>query len=488
MSQPLVASSQLHIRMALLVICAAYVFYRLNKAGGQERLPECGLLGATKFVVYSKNVVTPKGVQAAAVSIMNGKITQVKPAKKAPRSKRRMMVLDYGDKAILPGGIDLHAHLNEPGRADWEGFVTGTQAAAAGGITTVVDMPLNSFPTTTTLEAFDMKLEAADGKLYVDTAFWAGLVPENAGNHSVLEALLAKGAVGFKAFMSPSGINDFPNSNKTVLRQGLEYLVKNDVPLMVHAEDPPLDAPAPEGDPRSYLAYMSSRPREWEKRAIKQLIELAEELQPAPRIHIAHLSDADNLPILAEAKARGLQITVETCPHYLMFAAEEIPDGSTLFKCAPPIREAENRERLWAGLEEGVIDVVSSDHSPSTPELKLLEEGDFQKAWGGISGLQMGLSATWSEGVKRNATLEKLAQWWSTLPAQIAQLPEKGLIKKGYDADLVVLDLEEPVDTSEEAYRHKHKVSPYLGLEMYGQVHATFVRGYQMLVVPAENW
>ncbi|OEL16853.1 putative allantoinase [Dichanthelium oligosanthes] len=381
----------------------------------------------------------------------------------------RRPLLDYGDAVIMPGLIDVHAHLDEPGREEWEGFSTGTRAAAAGGITTLVDMPLNSFPSTVSEETLKLKLEAARDKLYVDVGFWGGLVPENAFNPSALESLLNAGVLG--------------------LKEGLVTLAKYKRPLLIHAEripevedDDGLDG---ELDPRSYATYLKSRPPAWEESAIRDLQRAMKDTEVGGRsegaqIHIVHLSDAQtSLELMKDAKLSGASVTIETCPHYLAFSADEVPDGDTRFKCAPPIRDGMNRETLWKSLLDGHIDMLSSDHSPSAPDLKLMEEGNFLKAWGGISSLQFVLPVTWSYGKKYGITLNQLAAWWSENPAKLAGQKNKGAILPGYHADIVVWKPEAQfeLDDSHSVY-HKHRnISAYLGRELSGKVLSTFVRG-----------
>ncbi|CAD6261703.1 unnamed protein product [Miscanthus lutarioriparius] len=382
--------------LAVAAALAAVLLYRapFSKSLGGEG---CSLLPHDHFWIASDRVVTLGRVGPAAVEVKGGLINAIAVGDYRSFVLRRPL-LDYGDAVIMPGLIDVHAHLDEPGRAEWEGFSTGTRAAAAGGITTLVDMPLNSFPSTVSEETLKMKLEAAQDKLYVDVGFWGGLVPENAFNPSALESLLNAGVLGLKSFMCPSGINDFPMTNST------------------HIED---------------------------------------------------------------AKRSGASLSIETCPHYLAFSSEEVPDGDTRFKCSPPIRDDTNRENLWKALLDGHIDMLSSDHSPSTPDLKLMEEGNFLRAWGGISSLQFVLPVTWSYGRKYGITLNQLASWWSEKPAKLAGQKNKGAILPGYHADIVVWkpETEFQLDDNHAIY-HKHQnISAYLGKQLSGKVLSTFVRG-----------
>lgn len=399
-------------------------------------------------------------------------------------------VVDYGDAVVMPGLIDVHAHLDEPGRTEWEGFSSGTKAAAAGGVTTLIDMPLNSFPSTVSVETLKLKVEAARDKIYVDVGFWGGLVPENAFNTSALDSLLSAGVLGLKSFMCPSGINDFPMTNSTHIKEGLYVLAKYNRPLLVHAEvvlDSEISAEFSDGgsDPRSYATYLKTRPPSWEEAAIRALQEAMQEtktggLAEGAHLHIVHLSDARaSLDLIKDAKKQGASVSVETCPHYLAFSAENIRDGDTRFKCAPPIRDESNKQELWEALMGGHIDMLSSDHSPSTPDLKLFDEGDFLRAWGGISSLQYVLPVTWTYGKNYGITLSQLVRWWSERPAELAGLEQKGAIVSGNDADFVVWepDTEFELDENHNTY-HKHKNnSAYMGTRLSGKVLATFVRG-----------
>ncbi|KAK9811373.1 hypothetical protein WJX72_002753 [[Myrmecia] bisecta] len=392
-------------------------------------------------------------------------------------------VLDYGNLIVSPGLIDTHVHLDEPGRTHWEGFETGTRAAAAGGVTTIVEMPLNSLPCTTTGDLLREKIKASKGKLHVDAAFWGGIVPENAANHSVLQGMLDAGALGFKSFMSPSGINDFENVARPDIEGALPFVKEQGVPYYLHAEI--VDDRKPKGDPTKYATFLATRPRDYEKNAVAMLLDILKKdtqraAKPGFLIHIAHLSNADLLPQLAAAKASGLPVSVETCPHYLAFAAETIPDKATQFKCMPPIREAEYQDRLLQGLLDGTINSIGSDHSPAPPEMKKFDTGDFIEAWGGISGIQYGLPATWNAMKKHGIAPAFLAKWWSESPAKWAGLSaRKGQLSAGLDADFVVWDPEAPANTSKEGLYTRHKDTPFANMALAGRVVATFVRGQQ---------
>lgn len=424
-------------------------------------------MSAIDLVVAGERVVTPQGVRPAAVLIEQGKIAAVVNRDEIPAG---VPGYDAGGMAVLPGLVDCHVHVNEPGRTDWEGFATATQAAAAGGVTAIVDMPLNCIPVTTTSQALEFKLEAAAGRCWVDAAFWGGVVPGNAGQ---LARMAEKGARGFKAFLVHSGIDDFPASDENDLRRALVELRDLKLPLLVHAE---LAGKTEAAAGRDYAGYLASRPASWERDAISLMIRLCREFDSP--VHIVHLSDAGSLPLIAEAKQEGLPLTVETCPHYLTFRAEEIEEGRTDFKCAPPIREAANREALWQGLKEGVVDMVVSDHSPCLPSLKLLKEGDFSQAWGGISSLQFAFPALWTQARSRGFGLEESVRWMSQRPARLAGLAQnKGALAAGLDADLVVWDTDTEYKLEPHMIRHRHKISPYAGRALRGLVAAVFLRG-----------
>ncbi|HTV60064.1 MAG TPA: allantoinase AllB [Verrucomicrobiae bacterium] len=436
-----------------------------------------GSAPAPDLVVRGKRVVTPDGEISAAIQIRSGAIQSIGPFDALPSG---VPVFDAGGLVVMPGLVDTHVHINEPGRAQWEGFSTATQAAAAGGVTTLVEMPLNSIPATTTLAAFHEKCAAAEGKLWVDAGFWGGVVP---GNVLELRPLWDAGVFGFKCFLVPSGVDEFAHVAESDLRAALPILASLGAPLLAHAESPgPIEAalPAINGlSPRQYSTWLASRPREAENQAIALLLRLAAEF--AARVHIVHLSSSDALPALQLAKAANLAVTVETCPHYLTFAAEEIPDGATQFKCAPPLRERENRELLWAALQSGLIDFVVTDHSPCPPSMKLLDAGDFLRAWGGIASLELSLPAVWTEALSRGYSVPQLAGWMSAGPARFAGLGrKKGAIAVGFDADLVVWNPDARFRADAARLRQRHKITPYSGRELAGVVEATFVRGQKV--------
>jgi allantoinase len=426
------------------------------------------------WAIGSQCVFTPDGPRPAAVWIRGEKIVAVPSLDQLPRD---CPLEDVGQYIVLPGLVDTHVHINEPGRTAWEGFATATCAAAAGGITTLVDMPLNSSPVTTSPAALERKLAAAEGKLWVDCGFYGGIVPDN---REQIEPLLAAGVLGVKAFLCHSGIDEFPNVTERDLRAGMPLIARSGLPLLVHAELPSpvaeeTQAIAGSAD-RSYRSYLASRPRAWEHAAIRLMIELCREYRC--RVHIVHLSAADALPLIAEARAAGLPLTVETCPHYLSFAAEEIPDGDPRFKCAPPIREQENRERLWEGLRLGLIDTIGSDHSPAPPEMKEIATGDLKRAWGGIASLQLALPAVWSQARPRGFSLVEVANWMCRRPAELVGLSgRKGTIAPGLDADLVVFDPEVLFSVDPARLLHRHKITPYEGRTLCGAIVATILRG-----------
>ena len=422
----------------------------------------------TDLIIRGRGVVTPEGVRSASVHVAAGRIVRVGAWEDAPPD---ISIVDAGESVVMPGVVDTHVHINEPGRTDWEGFETGTRAAAAGGVTTILDMPLNSIPATTTVDALEAKRSAALGKSVVNVEFIGGVVPGNAGE---LEALCDAGVRAFKCFLSPSGVDEFPAVSDSDLRKAFPVLVRLGRPLMVHAEDPACLLPG-RGSSRRYGDYLATRPVAAERSAITLLTQLLARA-PTP-VHIVHLSSASSLDIVRTARARGLPLTVETCPHYLTFTAEEIPDGATAYKCAPPIRDEAERDALWDALIAGEIDLVASDHSPCPPEMKQTE-GDFFSAWGGIASLQLSLSAVWTGARTRGVKPERIAQWMSAAPARLAGLQShKGTLAAGYDADIVVWDPKARFVVDPSQLLHRHKLTPYAGRELFGKVTATYVGG-----------
>ncbi len=453
------------------------------------------------LVLRSTRVVLPDGVRPASIHIDNGTITRIEAARLKGSPERSASLsgerIDAGDLVISPGLVDTHVHVNEPGRTEWEGFDTATRAAAAGGVTTIVDMPLNSIPATTGVEALEAKRSAARGRVHVDVAFWGGVVP---GNASALDALIDAGVRGFKCFLAPSGVEEFPHVDERDLREALPILACRGVPLVVHAEDPQLLG-SPERlalHRRVYATYLSSRPPAAERVAVDLIIRLAHEFNA--HVHIVHVACAEAVEAIAGAKANGVRITAETCPHYLTFTAGEVRDGATEFKCAPPIREAVHREALWDGLRSGALDLVATDHSPAPPAMKgrgsasLSGErgGDFITAWGGIASLELSLAVVFTafdverrlqpgDGAVDHSTLRKVAQWMSAAPADLAHLgARKGRIAVGYDADLVIWDPDAEWIVEPARLQQRHKLTPYAGRTLRGAVRETYVRGQRV--------
>jgi allantoinase len=425
----------------------------------------------------STRVVLPEGIGPATMLVADGRIDSVAHGQSVPEG---YAVRDFGTDCILPGLVDTHVHINEPGRTEWEGFETATRAAAAGGYTTLVDMPLNCLPETTTVAALEQKRAAAQGKCYVDWAAWGGVV---ADNQKDIAALAAAGVPGFKCFLIYPGIEGFTMVDEAQLRAALLHVAASGLPLLVHAElAAPLEAAAAslaDADWTKYSTYLASRPDEAELSAIRLMIDLCREFKC--RIHIVHLSTADALTLLGNARAEGLPITVETCPHYLHLAAEEIPDGATLFKCAPPIRSKINQHCLWEGLLSGVIDLVASDHSPCPPQMKRLDTGNFQQAWGGIAGLSVSLPVMWTSLRERERPLHWIARWMAEQPAKLAGLSgRKGTIATGHDADFVIFDPEACFTLTADRLYYRHPISPYIGKELFGAVKKTFLRGNEI--------
>ncbi|GAA1538472.1 allantoinase AllB [Actinomadura kijaniata] len=421
------------------------------------------------LVIRSRRAVLPYGEKPAAVAVRNGRIAAIEEAD-APLAAPAEV--DLGDIALLPGLVDTHVHINEPGRTEWEGFATATRAAAAGGVTTVVDMPLNSLPPTVDVESLAVKQAAARGAVHVDVGFWGGAIP---GNVADLRPLHEAGVFGFKCFISDSGVPEFPPLSPERQYEAFREIASFDGLIIVHAEDPAALSEPAAGD---YASFLASRPPSAERRAVEQVIRVAE--QTGVRAHIVHLAAADALEPLAKARSRGVRVTAETCPHYLTLTAEDVPGpDATAFKCCPPIRDAGNREELWNGLADGVISCVVTDHSPCTPDLK---RGDFATAWGGVSSLQLGLSAVWTAARARGHGLSSVVRWMAEGPAALVGLNgdgarRKGRIALGYDADLVAFaaDASHVVDAA--ALHHRNPVTPYAGRSLRGVVQATWLRG-----------
>ncbi|HXG70813.1 MAG TPA: allantoinase AllB [Gemmatimonadaceae bacterium] len=436
------------------------------------------------WLIRSERVVLPDGIRPATIVVTDGRIAAIEPHSGKPSTSAQGATADKNDGAastieasgsvVMPGLVDSHVHINDPGRADWEGFETATRAAAAGGITTLVDMPLNSIPSTTNVAALDAKRRAAAGRCHVDVGFWGGLVP---GNTRDLEPLARAGVLGFKCFLSPSGVDEFSHVSEADLREAMPIIAATGLPLLVHAEWPAkLREPDRRADPRSYSTWLDSRPSTAEQAAIDLLIDLS--ARTSARVHIVHLASADALASIGAARAGGIPITVETCPHYLTFCAEDAADGDTALKCAPPIRERDHRERLWRALADGHIDLVATDHSPAPAALKHIEDGSFLEAWGGIASLQISLPIVWTGAAARRIPIERVAQWMSAAPARLAGLGgRKGAIKAGYDADLVIVDPDREMTVDASRLYHRHAVTPYDGARLRGVVMATMLRG-----------
>lgn len=423
------------------------------------------------FVIRGTRVATPEGIRPAAVVVRSGAIAAVlAPDEALPALPVHTLA---EEEVLLPGLVDSHVHVNEPGRTEWEGFATATRAAAAGGVTTICDMPLNSLPVTTTVEALRIKREAARGQSLVDVRFWGGAVPSNVGT---LAKLHEAGVVGFKCFLLDSGIPEFPPLDAALLETAMTEIAAFDGLLIVHAEDADLiSSHARTESTYRYSDFLGTRPPESELRAIETVIETAR--RTGCRAHIVHLSTGGALPMLRAARADGVRITVETCPHYLSLAAEEIADRATQFKCCPPVRDGANADLLWEGLRSGVIDMIVSDHSPATPELKFAGGGDFAVAWGGIAGLEISLPVVWTEARRRGVPLEQVVDWMSAAPARVVGLAGKGAIVPGGAADLVVFAPEESFTVEAAALHHRHPVSAYQGQHLYGRVDQTYLAG-----------
>jgi allantoinase len=420
------------------------------------------------LLIRAPRAVVRGAERSATVGVRDGRIAAVAPLDQAATAAE-VIELTAGE-VLLPGLVDTHVHVCEPGHADWEGFASATLAAAAGGITTLVDMPLDSVPSTTTVAALELKRRAAAGQCHVDVGFWGGVVP---GNERERAPLHDAGVLGFKCFLTESGADDFAPVSPAELQDALGMLRPLGAPLLVHAESAEAAWPAP--PTRVYAEYLAARPRAIENLAIGQVIGAAR--RSGGRAHIVHLSSSDALPEIAAARRDGIAVTAETCPHYLVLAAEEIKDGATPAKASPPVREAANRELLWDGLRHGTIDLVASDHSPATPAMKGVGTGDFAAAWGGISSLQLALPLTWTAARQRGISLAAVATWMSARPARLAGLDRKGRIAPGGDADFCILAPDEPFQVDPAMLLHKHTLTPYASRALTGVVRASVLRG-----------
>ncbi|WP_051298991.1 allantoinase AllB [Arthrobacter castelli] len=422
------------------------------------------------LVIRGSKVMIAEGTGPLEVGIRDGVITSVEPLGADLQGGEVIELAP--DETLIPGLVDSHVHVNEPGRTEWEGFASATRAAAAGGVTTIIDMPLNSIPPTVNTEALAVKRDAARDQAFVDIGFWGGAVP---GNTADLRELHDDGVFGFKCFLLHSGVDEFPALEVDEMETDMAELARLDSLMIVHAEDAHTVETAPQDFSNEYASFLASRPRDAENLAIAAVIERAR--RTGVRAHILHLSSSDALPLIAEAKRDGVKITVETCPHYLTLTAEEVPVGSTAHKCCPPIREGDNREQLWQGLQDGTIDCIVSDHSPCTVELKDLDTGDFGTAWGGVSSLQLGLSLIWSGARERGIPLEQVVEWMSARPAALARLSRKGGLAVGKDADLAVVAADDSFVVDVNKLHHKNAISPYEGRSLNGLVRRTYLRG-----------
>src|SRR5215213_7168742 len=426
------------------------------------------------LIIRGQRVVLPQTIAPRSVHIREERIVFVGDYDDVVAGCE---VVDAGESIVMPGLVDTHVHINAPGRTEWEGFRSATLAAAAGGVTTVVDMPLNSVPPTTTLAGFKTKLETARHECFVDVGFWGGVVP---GNTAELAPMFAAGVVGFKCFLVPSGVDEFEYVTEANLREAMPELTRLGALLIVHAELPgPITDGAHDVGRADYQSFLDSRPRAAENEAVELIIRLSREFDT--RAHIVHLSSAEAIPVLREAQTAGVKITAETCPHYLHLAAEEVPAGATEFKCCPPIRERDNREELWDGLKDRTIGLIVSDHSPCPGEMKLRESGDFMKAWGGIASLQLRLPVVWTEARRRGCSLLDVTRWLCENPArQVSFAPQKGSIAVSSDADLVIWNPDEQFTVTPTTLHHRHKLTPYRGEELSGVVQKTFMRGREI--------
>lgn len=426
--------------------------------------------------IRGRKIIVPDGVVEGTIVVRDGTFAAIDPY-----GSEVEVECDAGDAVIMPGVVDVHVHVNEPGRSEWEGFEHASRAAAAGGVTTIVDMPLNAIPPTTSIDALQAKAESAAGTCRVDYGFWGGLVPGNLGQ---LRPLVEAGALGFKCFLADSGVDEFPRVDEEQMTAGMKSLANTGAPLLVHAESQPaLDEALEESGlaaaPREYRAYLASRPARVEAGAVSTVVRAC--MRTRARAHIVHVSSASVFPQIREAKRAGLPLTAETCPHYLLFTSERIGDGETLYKCAPPIRDRENREGLWEGLRSGIVDLIASDHSPSPAELKWLEYGDFRAAWGGINGIQLALAAVWTEASQRGFAPEDLAPWLCEAPARLAGIADrKGAIEVGLDADLTIWDPDAFLHVERDTLHSRHPRTAYEGHRLRGVVRQTFVRGQRV--------
>ena len=414
--------------------------------------------------------MTADGEAARTIAIRDGRVVAVGPVDAKFEASREV---EYqADVVVLPGIVDTHVHICEPGNADWEGFATATKAAAAGGITTLVDMPIDSVPATVTRDGLEAKRAAARDQSHVDVAFWGGAIP---GNLPDMQPLREGGVLGFKCFLIDSGMDDFPPLDASAMEQALAAARDLDAPLLVHAETTEGAAGTPRFNSRKYGDYLASRPRRMENVAVAQVIDAAR--RTGGHAHVVHLSSSDAIALIAAARRDGVRISAETCPHYLTLTAEEIPDGATTFKCSPPIREGSNRDSLWRGLAQGVIDCVVSDHSPCTVAMKQLASGNFGTAWGGIASLQLSLSIVWTEARRRSHALPDIARWMAEGPARLAGLRQKGRIAQGFDADFCVLAPDESFVVDPHRLYHRNPITPYAGRWLMGVVRETWLRG-----------
>ena len=427
----------------------------------------------SEFLIYSKHCFIDTQFIEATLHIKDEKIYEIF---RGSHSLENIPFLDYKNLIVMPGIIDAHVHINEPGRTNWEGFETATKAAAIGGATTLIEMPLNAHPVTTTADAFKLKQKASANKLHVNCGFYGGIIPTNVND---IEDLINEGVFGIKGFLTHSGIDEFPNITKEHLEAIAPVLKKHNIPLLLHCELSDDDVPEV-NNPKSYKEYLSSRPQHWETNAIDLALDIQKRFDN--KVHIVHLSASEGLERIHKRKQLTNKLTVETCSHYLYFNAEDIPDTSPIYKCAPPIREKQNNDLLWKALLNNDFDFLSSDHSPSPPERKQFDEGDFFKAWGGISGLQFTLPVLYSEGQKRGLTLEKLIPLLTENPAKFLGLGhQKGKLQEGFDADIMIWDDSEAFTITEESIQHKHKATPYLNETLFGKVIHTFVNGVQVV-------